>query len=210
MLQRKHIIIALIAFLAICVLYYLIVLYPRQGKIPVEVLANPENATIFIDNSKTGTGVLYLPAGSHTFRAEKEGWKTAEITTRISDDLSSVALVLDPASEEAIQQAKKETRIREGLSGIAANTRGIGIRSSYPILNKLPYSDTSGPFKIDYGFNQEDKETPYLIVSFSTPHGRTKALKWLHDNGTDLTAIEILFDGFRSPIYKEEDVHESN
>jgi len=208
MIQRKHILITVAVFILICVLYYLLAIYPRIGKIAVDILVNPNDATITLNGSRISPGTNYLNAGPYTLRAEKEGWKADEVTVSVSNELSAVALLPQPVSEEAKQQAKKEATTRGGLSSIAANARGLDIRSAYPILNKLPYSDTSGPFKIDYGFNQDNSKIPYLIVSFSTPHGRSKAIKWLADNKTDLTSTEILFDEFINPIHKEEDAHE--
>lgn len=207
MLQRKHVITIILAFIIVCLMYFLLVMYPRIGKIPVEVLVNPDGASIYIDNNRATPGIHYLHEGSHTFKAEKAGWTPDEVAVSVTDSTTSVALLPQPESSEAKQQAERDSLIREGLSGVAANVRGLGIRNSYPILNDLPYSDPSGPYKIDYGFNQDDKKTPYLVVSFSTPNGRSEAIDWLKDNDVDPTSLEIIFEGFESPIYKKEDAH---
>lgn len=208
MIQRKHIIIVLIAFSVLCMFYFLLAIYPRLNKIPVEVLVHPNDATLSVDGKGFSPGTIYLHPGAHSFKAEKEGWKTDEVSVTISNDLTSIALLPIPESEEAREQARRESRVREGLSSIAANMRGLDIRNSYPILSKLPYSDISGPFKIDYGFNQDDKKTPYLIISFSTPNGRREAIQWLKENDTDITKVEIIFEDFENAAYKEEDTHE--
>lgn len=208
MIERKYIIAVIVGFIVICILYFLLVLYPRIGKLPVEVLVNPSDATVYLNDARISPGTHYLHAGTFTFKAEREGWSPDEVNLTISDELSSVALVLTPITAEAIEQAERETQTREGLSSIAANARGLDIRSAHPILNELPYSDTAGPFKIDYGFNQDDSKTPYLIISFSSPNGRVKALDWLKDNGLDITTTEVIFEDYRSPIFKEEDSHE--
>lgn len=208
MLQRKYILIAVAAFVLICVAYYLLVLYPRVGKVSVEVFVNPSDAVITLDGARISPGVNYLHTGSHTFKAAREGWTADEVVATISDELSAIALLPQPVSEEAKEQAIREVKTREGLGSIAANARGLDIRTANPILNKLPYSDTAGPFKIDYGFNQDNTKVPYLIISFSTPHGRSRAINWLVDTGADITTTEILFEDFVSPIYKHEDPHE--
>lgn len=208
MIQRKHITITITIFLGICLLYYLFVLYPRQGKVAVDILSSPMSATISINDSPSSVGTTYLPTGTYTLKATEEGWESKEITITISEEVSEIALVLTPISTEAKEQAKKESLTREGLSSIAANVRGFTIRNTYPILNSLPYSDISGPYKLDYGFNQDDKKTPYIIVSFSTPNGRHEAIQWLKENGTDLTRTEIIFEDFTNPTYREKDPHE--
>lgn len=207
MIHKKYIIITVAIFLGICLLYYLFVVYPRQGKVAVDILTHPESATVTVNKNRGNTGTNYLPAGTYTFKAEQEGWEPEEITVAISEEVSQVALVLTPVSAAAKEQAKNDSLEREGLYGIAANTRGLDIRNTHPILNELPYSDTTGPFKIDFGFNRDDKKTPYLVVSYSTPNGRIEAIDWLRENKVDTTTTEIIFEDFRSPIYKETDTH---
>lgn len=209
MIQRKYIVITLVAISILSVLYFLFSTYPKIGKIPVEILVYPEDAKVYTDDITTGNTV-YLKSGEHTFKAQKDGWVTDETTVTISDTLKTIALLPSPESTEAKELANSAegSSKREELAGIAANTRGLDIRSSYSILNKLPYSDISGPFKIDYGFNQDDKKTPYIIVSYSTPNGRRKAIRWLQDNGTNLTMTEIVFEDFINPTHKEKDAHE--
>jgi len=208
MIQRRHILIAIAVFTLISVAYFLLVLYPRIGKVPIDIVVNPSDASISIDDRRVSSGTQYLNPGTYTFKAEREGWFPDEVSVTISDRLSSVALLPTPSSDEAREQAERDSTVREGLSSIAANARGLDIRSAYPILNELPYSDVSGPFKIDYGFNQDNTKTPYLIVSYSTPHGRNKAIDWLKANDTNLTTTEILFEDFQNPTYQPEDNHE--
>ena len=204
MIQKKYIFIVLAAFAVICLLYFLFFTYPRLGKIAVDIRVNPEDAAIIIDGDKSHAGTVYLRPGTHTFKAAKSGWFADEVTVSVSKNNATVALLPQPDSDEAQQQAEDDAMKREGLSSTAANTRGVDIRSANPILNKLPYSDISGPYKIDYGFNQQDEKTPYLIVSYSTPHGREKALKWLKSNKLDVTTTEVVFQDFISPIHAEE------
>lgn len=203
MIERKHIFVGLALFILICVFYYLFIVFPRQDKVAVEILVNPSDASVYIDNEKSGAGKKYIHPGTHVFKAEKEGWTASGVTLDITDDTSIIALLPTPTSEDARLEAQKDAEKREELAGIAANTRGLDIRNTTPILNELPYSDTSGPYKIDYGFNQDDKRTPYLIVSYSTPNGRKEAIDWLIANEVDTTTLEIIFEDFINPIHKD-------
>lgn len=209
MIQRKYIIISVITFIILCCLYFILIVYPRLGKIPVQVLVYPEDAKIFINGKVSSSGTIYMSADTYTFTAKKTGWIDDEVTATISEDLQSIALLPTPTSEEAHTSADTPgaaTR-REELAGIAANTRGLSIRKKYPIINKIPHSDLTGPFKIDYGFNQDDRITPYIIVSFATPHGRKEAIKWLKKNGADITATEIIFENFKNPLSTKQEIN---
>lgn len=208
MLNRKYLLIGGGFLLGVCLLYFLLVTLPRIGKIPVEILAHPNDSTITINGDRTRTGIRYLTEGEYVVRAEKNGWLADEVKVSVSDDVNQIALLLGPNSDEAFEIAEEDAIEREGLAGVKASARGASIRSDYPIINKLPYSDIAGPYKIDYGFNQDDTTVPYLLISFTTPKSRQKALEWLQENRVDITTTEIIFSDFVNPIKNQERFHD--
>lgn len=209
MIKQKYILIGFLGFFLLGLLYFLLVTYPRLGKVAVEVLAHPSDTTITIDGDAYSPGTIYLRPGEYTLLAKKNGWTNATASIIVTKQPRSVALVLEPDSVQAYKILEDEKVIaeREALAAVTANARGEDIRSRYPIIERLPYSDISGPFKIDFGFDQLDKTTPYLIVSFSTPKGRRLAIDWLKKNNVDLVKTEVIFEGFNNPFQTNKVTH---
>ncbi len=207
MINRKFIVLSGVIFVGVCLLYFLLVILPRIGKVPVEILVHPNDSTITINGNRSASGIQYLSVGEYTVKAEKDGWIADEVKVSVSDEINQIALLPRPNSNEAREIAEEDNLEREGLAGVKANARGANIRSDYPIINKLPYSDIAGPYKIDYGFNRDDTTVPYLLISFTTPKSRQKALEWLQNNEVDLTTTEIIFSDFVNPIKNQEKFH---
>lgn len=204
-IQRKHLLWLVFGFIALSVLYYLIVVYPRVGKVAVLIQVYPDDASVYIDDSKSHSGTIYLRPGSYSFAAKKDGWYDVNLTQDISEKNNQVGLVPDPKSTEnrSLINTPSITAQREALAGVAATAHGEDLRSNNPIIDKLPYSDISGPFKIDFGYNRDNHNELYLIVSYSTPDGRQNALKWLEKNSVDLSKREVIFEDFINPSLTE-------
>ncbi len=208
-IQRKHIVYIVLVFAALCVVYFVFVTLPRLGKVAVDITTHPEDAIVYINGNESPSGTVYLRPTQYDFSARKKGWETATATVTVSESNKTVALLPDPVSQEAIKEAEdpEVQALRESLAGIAAIARGNTLRNENPIINSLPYTDVSGPFKIDFGFEQEDKSTPYLIVSYSTPNGRQAATSWLKKKGVNLTKTEVIFSDFENPLSVKEVTH---
>lgn len=208
MINRKYLYIA-IGIIGVGIVLLLLIFIPRIGKIPVTIYSLPVDAHITVDDKRSSTGEQYLSPGSYTFKATKKGWSSDTLEIEVSEDNSEVALILEPESDEARSESENtnNTDIREQLSSIRANSRGKTVNAKYPVLAKLPYSDTTGPYKIDYGFLKEDAATPYILISYSTPNGRIEALQWLVEQKVDITETEIIFSDFENPINEIGDFH---
>lgn len=210
MIDRRYLYIALAGFGGVIILILLFVLVTRVGKVPVSIQALPNDAVVKIDGKEISTGDHYLPAGEYSFTASKEGWSTDTLKLTIDEDNADVALLLSPQSDQAKAEYEgtTDTDEREQLSSIRSNSKGKTVTSNYPVIAKLPYSDSTGPYKIDYGYPREDSTTPYILISFSTPNGRTKALRWLSEQKLDITNTEIVFSDFENPLKEVGDFHE--
>ena len=71
------------------------------------------------------------------------------------------------------------------------------------MISKLPYSDVTGPFTIDYGPSTTRKDGVFLLISDSSPRGRVNAFKWIRQQGYDPTDFEIVYTNVANPLAKE-------
>ena len=186
------------------IVWYSIIQVSHIGKVPVTVETAPKDMTIKIDGRSANTGVNYIIAGTHTFEAKKTGYETARQTVSVDTLNNYVALIPNPVSDEANKESESEdvSALAETISGTASSIAGGALRTKNPIIKKLPVSNISGPYKIDYGYNYDDSTKLYLIISYASPNGRQKALHWLKENNVNLTTQEIVFDGFANPILR--------
>ena len=209
-LNRRKIIIVAVVVTAVLIVWFVVVQISRIGKIPVTVESSPSNASITIDEKPAHTGINYIAQGSHTFSASKDGYETTDQTVTVDDTNNYIALLPEAISEDAIKEVSsgKESSHAETISGVASGKSGEALNANNPIIGLLPYSDVAGPFKIDFGYNQDNNDKIYLIVSYSTPSGRKNAINWLKKNKLDLTSTEIVFEDFVNPTVNKEENHD--
>lgn len=202
LLRKRIIIVASVAFV-LFVLICVFIVASRAGKVAVEVSVIPDDAKITLDGKVVQSGTHYIRVGDHVFMAEKDGWTSDKQTLVINDDINQVALLPEPSSSAArnLLGNKDIVAKREALGAIRADSRGKTFRTKNEIVSHLPYSDIAGPFKIDYGYNSDNKEDGvYLVISHSTPTGRKKALAWMRSINEDPTNYTIVFSDYTSPL----------
>lgn len=71
-----------------------------------------------------------------------------------------------------------------------------------PLKDRLPYTDISGPFKINYvgkGTYGEDR----IAITNSTPDGRKDALIWLRSKGVDPIDVSIDYFNFSNAFSEQ-------
>ncbi|HRF28102.1 MAG TPA: hypothetical protein PL051_00465 [Candidatus Saccharibacteria bacterium] len=185
------------------VIFGIVVLISRIGKIAVDIQTFPEGAVVTMDGKSVGLGTQYISPGTHSFAASKTGWTTDKQTYTISKNTPKIAFVLDTDSPEATDYMERSPTFqvkREELSALRADLAGKNFRKQNEVVNVLPYSDVAGPYSIDYGF-EEGNSRVYLIISDSTPSGRQKALQWLKDQGYDPINYRVTFPDY-SPLVR--------
>lgn len=204
--QRKKITIIVGAFVVLCVVMIAITIYQslsRQGKIEVSITTYPAGATIQLDGKSAGTKE-YLPEGTYTFKASKNGFKDKEVTQFISNTSNQVFLILDPDSEEARRWRNSQRPIdAEYYGGQAAQARGQALAAKYPLMTKLPYVSVSGPFRIDFGYTGPNNSEVYFIIGNSTPSGRRAAISWIRSQGIEVEQLDLRFKDYTNPLTKE-------
>lgn len=166
----------------------------RQGKIKVTIDVIPVDSMIIVDGEKSSK-TTYLNPGLHTFIATKDGFSNYKQTVIISDDNHQVALILEPESDEAKEWYRKnisDSELQKVRSSQIKATTNSAMEKN-PILNILPKTDITGPFKIDYSFSDLDNYDAYITISYSTPDGRKKAFNWIRSNNIDPTTLDIRY-----------------
>ena len=193
------IIIAAVFVVATPVLLYIIQLMNSAGKVRIAITTSPTDAKVYIDGKETSHDP-YVTPGKHAVSAKKDGFKDAETYQYFSKDSDSTTLVLSPNSEKARKWAKNHSSEIQRAYDIAANQRGKAMREQYKIMNILPHTDISGPYKISYSYYGRDYTDIKVYISYSTPSGRKAALAWLKSKGYDPTTLNIAIRSYVNPL----------
>lgn len=174
----------------------------RLGKVGVDIQTVPSDAQVSIDG-KLSSSRPYLKPGTYTFTAAKDGFEKKSTEVTISKSQHAVSLILSPVSTEAKEWAKNNQSEYEKLGSLAVKERIVTVNEKNPLIAKLPYYDITGPFSIGYAFSTEESVDAYIIIKNSTPDGRIKALRWIHDQGIDPADLTIQFKDFVNPTREE-------
>lgn len=201
--QRKKRMLALgIGLLVVLFGFQAILFLSRIGEKKVKITVIPSTAEVFVDDREVG-GSVYLANGEYTFKARAEGYKDDEFKVSVGEGKNVVELIPSPESPEAIEFLDDNPAIqakREAIGGRRSEQLGDKVKNETPILSKLPVTDISGPFSIDYGGSGDREYGSFLLVSDSSPKGRASALKWIKQQGVDPTDLEIKFADFYNPL----------
>ncbi len=201
--NRFYIFIGILVILALAI-WSGIVFISRQGKIKVTIQAAPKDSLIMIDGKKSKVGDVYVEPGEHMFVASKNGFLEDRKKTTISEGNNYVGLLPTAESKEAVEWSNKNSQAREAIGSIIANQRGEMLRNKASIINKLPYMEIAGPFRIDYGISSASNTAhPYLIIHYTTAESRQKALGWIRKQGHEPTDLDIRFTDFSNPLTSE-------
>jgi hypothetical protein len=184
------------------------ILISHVGKTKVSVTVIPKDARITLNHKSFSSKTAYLHPGEYTFAASKEGWKTDTQIIDVGKKKVVVNLLPAPNSSEAYNWLKNNLKTqleREKLGGENVAMKSNEVLQKNPIIGRLPYTDLTGPFSIDYGPSPTRRNSVFLIISNSSPAGRQKALDWIRRHGQDPTNLEIRYYGFSNPITPFED-----
>ena len=198
---RTSITVAILLFLVV-IGFSIYTIVVRAGKIKATVTAYPDDSLVTMDGKTISQGDTYLTPGKHTFIAKKTGFTDDTVTADISEDSSTVILLPTPQSDEAVAWSNQPdvTAKREALGGQKATMRGTSLSKQYPLVDKLPYIDITGPFALDYGYTGKDNSDIYFIIHDSTPDGRQAALKWMRQQGLDPATLDLRYGEYKNPL----------
>lgn len=201
--QRLYVILVLFICLIVFGIYIAI---DRVGKEKVSITVIPTDSQVYLDDKKINSGEIYLTEGTYTFTAKKDGFKSDSQVIKVVKGGVSVGLLPVPDSEEAKKWLENNPTLqtqREGIAGDMAALRGRYIEDQTPLIKELPYTDINAPFSIDYGASPTRKYGVIIYISNSTPYGRQAALKWIRQQGSNPSDLEVYYNDFTNPITEE-------
>ena len=190
-------IVGVILFLTI--IFSLIVLAMRAGKVKVEVHVAPFDAQLILNdveiknNKKT-----YLEPGKYHLSAKRDHFEDLEVDFQVSKDLPYVVAVMNPSDKEGEEYISKHTaefRRTEGFVGTLMNKSGELERKQYPILNYLPINNRF--YSISYSYpdyvDGSDTGKPVILVKADSANIDTAVSKMKTFEGVSLMDYEINF-----------------
>jgi hypothetical protein len=175
----------------------------RIGKERVFIEVIPTDAVIYIDGKKISSGDNYIKKGTYGFSAKKEGFRDDIQIITIPKGGLDIGLIPEPKSTKAKKWLQDNPKIqdnREAIGGKMSELRGYFIENKTPIISVLPYYDSIAPFSIDYGGSRSGEYGTLIIISNSIPQSRVEALKYIKQNGSNPTDLEIMYKDFKNPL----------
>lgn len=201
---KKSIAITVAILVAISVVWTLIALVSRIGKIPLTVRVVPSSVRVTLGDQLIGNGTTWVKAGTYTVRIEKEGFKTQSkefvVTTQKKQNVIAIALVAesDDAKKWAREHDREYLAVQE-YGAIEANTYGTYIATKHPITKVLPFNDPY--YQITYTLQRDDDIA--LTIATPSPRYRYYAVEKLRNLGFDPTNYRITFKDFQNPLAKK-------
>ena len=182
--------------------YILAINVSRHGKVAVTITFAPSVAVARVDGRPVQLGKNYLSPGDHTLVAKLENFyvKQQQFTVKAAQP-DSVSLALQPANDAGRKLLETYPRYQqqiEAVGGLETSAR-VAVAET-PLIGLLPISDLAGPYKIDYGQSKTRPGGSVIIIGISSPHGRANALKWIRQQGTDPTDLEIIYTDYSNPF----------
>jgi hypothetical protein len=207
-MDKRRIIIGAILLIAVLMIWNMVLIISRQGLDKIVVQAIPSDATITLDNKTVGTGTIYVSPGKHTLTASRQYFSavTKKFNTHKQGD-EKIYLLLDPQSQEGIDWLNKhpqEQQLRETILSDQVSEQQQTLQNKYPILDKLPVDNSH--YRIDYS-QSSDNSIEYNVTLYALINGpsdrtrylqqlkqyKAEALKFLQDNGVDISTASITF-----------------
>lgn len=188
--------------------FWLFVGLSHSGKTKVGITVVPSNSQVTVDGKEVSSGTVYLKPGDYTFKASANGYKDDVQDVLVENESIKLGLVPVPDSEAARQWLADNPQIqrqRESIGGQNADRNGERVRKATPLISKLPRTELNGPYEIGYGPSLDRKDGIFIEINYSSPNGRKKALKWIRDQGTDPTDLEIRYVDFSNPLTSAEE-----
>lgn len=206
---RKKIIIIGGGVLLVIIVILAIFSFQRVGKVGIEIVLAPKQATLTIDGQPASAGTVYLTKGQHTLKASLEHFDDTSVTidTNTIDPQKAIYLSPYPNSVEAfawLQNHPEAQSERERLSGENEAQQLQEALNIHPIMKKLPYETID--YKIGYRVTDENKILFNVVLyPYAKPGDKVNydkqiatfkedALNFLRDNGIDTTSAEITFE----------------
>lgn len=200
--KNRIILIATLLLVFVSIFYYLRGNHVQTDGILVNINSVPGDISIIVNDKETKSSKLYLPPGTHTIEAKKEGFKTSSKTINIvyGNDPVHLYFLMLPVSESATEwynSNRNEYLKLEKIAGENDQAEGVAFSTNNPIVKLLPYRSLL--FNIDYSLTN-DKKGIILHIKADNSTDRSLAISQIRNWGYDPSDFEILFTNFANPL----------
>ena len=191
--NKRIILIVAAIFFGFIILYSVITVISRSGKVATTVKYAPYHASITLNNSRiSNNSTIWLEPGNYHLKVEYEHFVTDERDITIDKDHNYIVGVLsssDEQGQEYYSKHKEEFTETEGIIGRYLNEEGLRIKNNYPILNYLPINNALYSISYDY----TDDMVPIISVKTEPKYLDDAVEKLKTLKNVDLTAYQINF-----------------
>lgn len=190
-----------VGLFVLLIIWTMLILMSRIGKLPVTVSVVPSDASITINDQLRGNGTDWLTPGTYKVKVQKVGYASQEKTLTVSDKKKDnvVAVSLKPESNDAKKWAaehSKDYKDNEKYGAIEASSNGEYFSAINPITKKLPFTDPY--YKI--GYIVGEKQSITITISTTSPRWRFYAIEKIREWGFEPTDFVIIFTDFKNPL----------
>jgi len=194
---------ALVVFIAIPVIIWIISSTLQKGTVSVETLVVPSNATVTInDETYSNKNSINLKPGTYTVVTSRDGFETNTQDILVTEGQTNAIIAsLLPVSEEAMRWQENNMKAYlelEGRAGSIAAQQGQEFIDTYPITKWLPLQKPT--YTIGYRQVTENGKQGIVITINAVEGFREAALQELRDRDIDLGDYTIEFTDYRSPF----------
>jgi hypothetical protein len=199
---RKSIAIGAVGFVALMIIWAILIAVDHTGKVPLVVSVVPGDSKVEFNGQSKGNGTQWLKAGVYEVAVKKDGYVTVTRKVNVDDkkEQNVMAVSLLPQSDDAKKWAashQDDYKKNEAYGAIEAQSDGKYFASQNPITTKLPFTDPY--FKIGYITDDAHKSIK-LTVETPSPRYRFYAVEKIRQMGYDPTDFIIEFKDFHNPL----------
>jgi hypothetical protein len=200
--QRHNLKVAVMIFVGLLVVYFIIGQLTKIGKIPIDVKYAPFDAKVLLDGKELKNNrINYLKLGEHRLVVERQGFEGVEKDIVIREDdkyLLGGMLSAGPAGRDYALAKSKDFMTVEGISGELAMKAGDDEREAYPILKHLPIKNTLFSIGDTYDGNGDF----VVIVKSNSQAYLGAAIRELFRLSSDVdpTEYKIVIEDFSNPF----------
>jgi len=204
--RKKLLIVIASTIFGAAIVFMLVLVLSRIGKVEVTVNLSPADANFTINGKPAKAGTVYLSKGKHTLKATREHFEDAVVKIDTATLSSRIIYVLAAAKNEASEQYlldhPDEVAIRENAGSAESNERLDNMLKRYPVTAALPHQTLD--YKIDYVL-EENQEVTFKVklypvaTAYGTPQRKAQleelkasAFKWLKDHKLNTSKATIV------------------
>ncbi len=192
--RNQKIVLAIVAFFFVfAIIYSVITLINRIGKVKTIVKYAPYSATVMLnDVPVANNATVWLLPGEYNLKVEYNHFDSYSDTITISEDSNAIVGVLNPSDSEGEDYLSKHEREfvdAEGKVGSTLSQQGAKLKEKYPILNYLPINNSL--YSISYQYDDNDKPVVNVKADPENLDIAIEKLKLLKD--VNLIDVNLVF-----------------